>query len=459
LIFAEVFKRDFFNLRCEKHYLIPMKPILLVFLFILSIFPSSAQQLNLWENSSASGSYAIGSNPAMMADNRMKWMINLSSFSTTLGKNTTNIDFVPLSKRAFKLQNADFRAEKTKLQGPAFMYQMDNGSAIGLGFIHRSYQYQPDFFVNLLKEKTSVISAPFIDANSLAVAVSDLVFSYANPISYGNHTLKSGIDLKFSKLQNFLNSSPSNIQSTGNELTFKAEGLTVGRPGSVSTIIGAGNQISLDLGFVYEYRPLHSNYEYQMDRKKRLDPSLDKHLFRIGYSISDIGNINQEVFAYQNNIVQSLPTVNINSDLATYLKARISPISKGKRALHLPTQSTIFAEVVIGKKGWSLGGMYKSAVKDYYLPLGQENIIAFYPKKVNQNKELAFPIIYSPNQKTIGVGIHLRYGSFMMGTESINGFFMKNSMNPGFYVGLNIGKLAQKLQDKDRDNVSDKIDK
>jgi hypothetical protein len=431
----------------------------LIFTFTVLIFSfifARAQQLNLWENSSAAGAYAIGANPAMMADSRMKWMANLGAISGNLSANTSYVDFVPFSKTAITLQSEANRIQNMKVCGPAFMYQMANGAAVGLGFIHRSYQYQPDFFATLLSEKASVISAPFLDRNSLAVAVKEMILSYAHPISYGSHMLKAGIDLKLGKLQNFLNSSPTNIISTGNQLSFNNNGLTSGGPSSFTKVyLGAGADASLGLGLVYEFRPNHANYEYQMDGKKRVDPSLDKHLFRIGFSISDIGNLNQELFAYQNNIVQSLPTIKIDSDLATYLDARTNPISKGKRALHLPTQSTVFAEAPIGKKGWSLGAVYRSEVKDYYLPLGQESIMALYPKKASQDNELAFPVVFNPVLKQLGVGVHVRYGSFMLGTESLNGFFFKNSMNPGFYAGLNISKLAQKIRDTDKDNVSD----
>jgi Family of unknown function (DUF5723)/Thrombospondin type 3 repeat len=437
-----------------------MKPIFTCIALFICIYSSHAQQLNLWEYSSASGAYAIGTNPAMMADSRMKWMFNLGTVSANLSTSTANVDFVPFSNKAFTLQKETYRTSNVKLRGPAFMYSLSNGAAFGFGLIYRSYQQQSDFYSNLLKEKTTLVSSPALENNSYAAAVKDMVFSYAHPLTFGAHTLKTGVDIKFSSLKNFLNNNPSNILGTGSQISFQSQGLTSGEAFTLGkAFTGPTQGVGFDLALVYEYNPKHILHEYQMDGKKRTDPSLDKHLFRVGFAITDIGKIKSELFLYKNNIIQTLPAKETGVDLATYLQARNSSISGSKRNINLPTQSTFFAEAHLGKKGWSLGALARTGVKDNYLPLGQEKIVAFYPKNTNQHSELAFPIVYNTDTKRLGAGLHVRLGAVMFGSESINGFFSKKAMAPGFYLGLNIGKLAQKIRDNDADATSNKRDK
>jgi Family of unknown function (DUF5723)/Thrombospondin type 3 repeat len=437
-----------------------MKSILRSLVLCLFVSTTYAQRLNLWEYSSASGAYAIGSNPAMMADSRLKWMFNIGTFSTNLGSETTNVDFLPFSNKSISLNSNSYRVANMQLRGPSFMYSFNNGAAVGIGLMHRSYQFQPDFFSNLLIEKVSLLSPPVLLANSVNVAVKDLIFSYAHPVSFGAHTLKAGIDFKLSSLQNFLTSDPSNINSTGSQLTFQAKGSTAGKAFTLgNAFTGPSQGIGLDLGFVYEYRPKHILHEYMMDGKTRNDPSLDKHLIRVGVSVTDIGKINSELFSYSSNVIQTLPTKNIDADLATYLNARNGSVSQGKRKLNLPNQTTFFAEVKVGKKGWSLGALARTGVKDYFLPLGKEQIIAFYPKNTFQHSEFSLPLVYNPIVKKMGVGLHVRLGALMFGSESINGFFSKKGLDPGFYFGFNLSKLAKRIQDSDSDATSNKRDK
>ncbi|MCP9770321.1 hypothetical protein EGI22_20640 [Lacihabitans sp. LS3-19] len=125
----------------------------------------------------------------------------------------------------------------------------------------------------------------------------------------------------------------------------------------------------------------------------------------------------------------------------------------------LPARINLLAEVRLGKKGWHLGSVYRSATKRTAVGFNQQSILALYPRKEVKDFEFSVPVILNKTTKKTGVGFHLKIGSLFFGTESLNNLFSKNAPNPSVYAGFNFTGFAKKIKDKDNDAVSDKKDK
>jgi len=59
----------------------------------------------------------------------------------------------------------------------------------------------------------------------------------------------------------------------------------------------------------------------------------------------------------------------------------------------------------------------------------------------------SMPISYNIDNKSIGVGFHVRLGSLIFGTENINFLFdQSKGIKPTFYVGISISKKLNELK-------------
>jgi hypothetical protein len=440
-----------------------MKKILLIFL-IFSYVASSSQTLDIYRLSNSSGVYSIGFNPALMADSRVGGMLVLGQFQANLSTNASFNPFIPSSKLNLKLKNETFKTQELLLQGPSFMKQLKNNSAFAISTHYRSLQNQTGDLSYIFSQDQKIGVNQSLAGSYRSIGLKELAFSYAHPIAFKSHFIKLGGTVKLASLYHNLDLNATDLQISASQLN----GTLIGNRDINSQSFNWLNLVKsknmgtgFDLGFVYEFRPKFAAYEYQMDGKKRYDPELNKYLARFAFSLTDmggllfdnriIGGIYNNKSINQNNLLnganESLKELNLTGerfDATQYL---------------LPTRINLLAEVQLGKKGWHFGTAYRSATKKTEMGFNQNSIVAFYPRKEINEFEFSIPIIYNQTTKTTGLGFHLKIGSFVLGTETLNFLFTKNAPLPNVYAGFSFSGKPKKIKDRDNDAVSDRKDK
>jgi Family of unknown function (DUF5723)/Thrombospondin type 3 repeat len=441
-----------------------MLRIFTIICLIFSFLKSGAQSLEIYKISNSSGVYSVGFNPALMADSRQSFMFNLGQFHAYTATDAVPNAFIPSSSINLKLKDQTFKTQEINLQGPSFMTQLKNNASFAISTHYRAFQTREGDFANIFSEDFSVGNNQSLNGSYKSLGLKELAFSYAHPIAFKQHYLKVGATMKLSSLYHNLEFQNSELNLSNSKLTGNISALSISDNFNfnwLDMVKSKSQGTGFDLGFVYEFRPKYSNYAYQMNGKERYDPAENKYLARLAFSITDMGEINFEenikygIFNqttlnqndFQNGLSSTIQELNITGDKTNKIEYK------------LPTRINLLAEVKLGKKGWHLGTLYKSATKKTALGLNQQSIIAFYPRKEIQGFEFSMPIILNQTTKKTGFGFHIKLGSLFMGTESLNYLFSKNAPAPSVYAGFSFSGKAKKIKDRDNDAVSDKKDK
>ncbi len=438
-----------------------------IFNFICLIFATlvvQAQSLETYRLSNSAGVYAVGFNPALLADSRHGSMLSLGLFHANTSPDAVFNDFVPSSKTNLKLKDASFKTQEISLQGPSFMKQFKKNAAFAISTHYRALQRREGDFANIFVQNPQIGRSQSFAGTYESVGLKELAFSYAHPLAFKEHFVKVGTTVKLASLYHSYTFGSTDLAIANTQLKGTITGLLNTNATSFnwlnmlkSKAMGTG----LDLGFVYEYRPKYADHEYNMDGKQQYDPDYNKYLARFAFSVTDIGGVEFEEYS---RIVIYNQTVLNRNNLAKGVPAAIQELNLSGEKINsaqymLPTRVNLVAEVKLGKKGWHLGTAYRSATKRTAMGFNQQSILAFFPRKEINGFEFSVPVILNQTTKKTGIGFHLKVGSFVLGTEALNYFFSKNSPNPSVYAGFCFSGKAKKIKDHDNDAVSDKKDK
>jgi hypothetical protein len=429
--------------------------------FQLSI---KAQNLEIYRTSNTSGVYAVSFNPALMADSHYGSMFSLGQFNADLSQKAIFNNYIPISKIDLKLNNVKFKTQNISLQGPSFMKQLKKNNAFAISTHYRAFQNSEGSFTNIFSEDIINVTSTNLKGSYSASGLKEIVFSYAHPIAFKGHFLKFGTSVKRIGLYYSMDIKTSDLTSS----IGKLNGSIINKSNRINEefsfahmLKSRGGGMGIDFGFAYEFRPKYQNYEYTMDGKKQYQPAESKYLARFAFSVTDIGSVKNNLITRtatlnNTNITKEIIASGLTKTLATFnLENDISD----EIAVKLPTRINMLAEVKLGKKGWHLGSVYKSATKNTALGFNQDAIIAFFPRKEIKRFEFAIPIIYNQTTKKTAVGFHLKLSSFLLGTEAVNAIFSKNGLSPSVYAGFSFSGFAKKPKDNDNDAVSNKKDK
>lgn len=446
-----------------------MRKIYLLFAFVLTFGAVNAQDFEVFRMSSAAGTYAVGYNPALMADSRHKWFVNLAGFSANMSGDALHNTFVPSSKLDLKLNDQAFRTQQINLHGPSLMIQLPKNNAFAISTHYRAGQ-RSFGNINTLFTGLSEASLPASSADSYqSIGLKEIALSYAHPLAFNAHFVKFGATAKLvsAYYQNNMVGVLSALKD-GNNSVFSGD--FNGFTSDISTgfnwldmLKSPQGGVGVDLGFVYEFRPKYLDHEYTMDDKKQYSPATNKYLARFGFSITDIGNVKTGTSSTQSRNFNntSIGNQSLEQDYIEDLKVlgfQSSESNSGGATLALPTRINLFAEAKLGKKGWHLGAAYRGATSKEENGINPQSIIAVYPRVENDGTEFSLPFTYRMESKTYGLGLHIRLGALFFGTESINSLFQKNVTAPTVYAGFSISSLAKKIKDRDGDAVSNKKD-
>lgn len=452
---------------------------LFVFLFSLS---ANAQSLTPLQTSNYAGTQGIYLNPSSMADSRLSFQISIGLGAFGFSRQPVPFPLVPFGASLFSA--GDPRGvSQADVRGPAVMARLGRKHAVGITTRYRA-AYGLSGNYDLVRWINGTLKTPPTGQQSLSFAAegyTDYAFSYAvSLLDLGTHHLKVGGTVKLIRgLQranlnsqaNFAGGTTTNLPYSGATVRGTASDISSFQNASFGrSLMGpsAGRGTGFDAGAAYEFRPKQRFYRYHMDGKLRAAEEMNKYLFRIGFSLLDIGQINyNELTDYlasgQSGTVRQADYKDKSSEqirsqlvgqfgLATGADAR--PVS-----VLLPHSTSVQLDVFLGRS-WFGNVVYQS---DVPLPttegLNRGSVVAFGPRSEGPGGELAGTVYYYPTIQKVAIGLHVKAGIFIGGTDNLLGIFANNGLAPHIYAGLAIPFNARRPKDRDKDQVSDKLDR
>lgn len=483
------------------------KYILTALLFgamLISHQVSVAQSYSGFRTGSFAGIHGALFNPAFIADNRLKYDVNLLSFNFTAGNNFLTIDnsalFNPkkFSEEGFKdkyvTQNLDGSTKNVfvniDLMGPAFMLTLSDKDAIGFymrtrGMVNIDGIDQGTAEIAWRDLRDDEILKPF--GGEHAMINQNLWTEYAIPYARvvhndGVNVIKLGGTLKL--LQGVVGTYASVKDYTYTHLNrdtmINMKGI-VGYGRSQNTFWQpegfkyrfeqAG--IGLDLGIIYEYRPDYEEMKYDLDGVKDIMPKYtDVYKFKLGFSITDLGSIRYKKSDRSRDYIDNTPVMDLDlfKNLASFedMDVRIENVpgnvpdaaNKTKFSMNLPLALNFLADYRIGK------GFYLNFNPIVALKTGKSDVskthyftnFSLTPRWENRWFGVYLPVDYNTYLK-FNAGLALRMGPVFVGSNNILSNLGSGETNKvDIAGGIKVPIPYPKPKDKDKDGVSDKLD-
>lgn len=460
-----------------------IKRVSLLLLPILLTIPVFAQPLIPLQMSNYAGTNGIYLNPSSMADSRLK-------FHLSLGLGAFEFTRQPVPFRGVPLGNSIFYAgdprgvSKGEVRGPAIMAQFGRKHH-SLGFATRyraGYELSGNYdLVRWINGANRVAPTGLQAVNFAAEGYTEYAVSYAvSLLDVATQHLKIGGTVKALRGLQLLDlqgqatfGSGSNtaivpytgasVRGSATDLAF-LEGATLGQK-----VFGQspGRGVGFDVGATYEFRPKQRFYRYHMDGKLRAAEEMSKYLFRIGVSLLDIGQINYNTQTLYSATGRSgtLQRATLAYKGPDELQGQLinqfglaSGAETRAGTMLLPRTTSVQFDVYLGRS-WYGNVVYQTAVP---LPttagLYRGRMLAFGPRSEGPGGELAGTVYYYPDIQKVALGLHIKAGIFILGSDNLLGIFGDNGLAPHAYAGLTIPVKARRPKDRDKDQVSDKDD-
>ncbi|MFD0797014.1 DUF5723 family protein [Maribacter chungangensis] len=476
-----------------------MKQYLLSISLVLLGYGLHAQSYIGFLTDNYSGVHGVIDNPANITDSRFKTDINLLGASAFFSNDYYGVninDAIGNSDFDFDLDGTKTPTENnnlygnTDILGPAVMFNLSPKSSIALFTRARIA-----FNVNEINGNTIDNLADGFDENqdflinegnafATANGWTEYGFTYARTLVVKDqHFLKGGISLKY--LQGIGNTFAS---GTDVNIAYDADGTSL--PGGQTTgsltstgevMYGSSDNISddfddfdiqslnnatgfgADVGFVYEWRPDHADYNGVDPNGNSTAKHLNKYKLKIGLSISDIGSINykdstQETYDINATVSEDdIENEDSIEDILNNLYTQTSTATASKAIL--PTAMRLSADYNLHKK--------------FYINLNT-NLPLTSGNKINVNRipatlgltprfETKWFSFYLPLSviKDAGtqLGAGLRAGPLYIGSGSILSALTSNTSRAAdVYAGVKIPIYQPTPKDKDGDGVLNKFD-
>jgi len=477
-----------------------------------------AQQLGL-SNSNFMGTHSLYRNPSSIADPRQSFYLNL--FAGDVGASNNYFRYEsPVS--LFKLWKNDMSFEEeylketlngkpklltagAELRGPSLMIRLSPKHSFGLTTrlragvqinnlsedIARLYKVEngtTEDLVNQISENNTL--------NLNANVYSEIGFSYARVIfDQQTHFLKGGVTLKklagaysaylINEDTQFRLREDANDSYTLELDRIKAkygylneEVLEDKETASdyISMLTGKnspGKGWGADIGFTYEYRPKWEKYHTRLDGKEVINQRKNKYIYRVGISLMDIGGI-----TYKNspdlrgyNVERTDKTLALDDfdeadgtdEYAEVLNTALDITDADKITSFrsgLPTTLNLNFDLKIAGPIYANATWMQDLRGKNAIGMRQFSLLAVTPRIEFRALEIAAPVALQNNYSVLTVGAMVKLGPFFIGSDNIGGALnMGKPYGANVYTGLAFSFANKKNKDKDKDGVSDRIDK
>lgn len=463
------------------------KNTLLSILLLFSVYMLRAQSYEGLLTDNYNGVHGVLSNPANIADSRLKLDINLigvSAFfgnnylSATLGDAFNDIDKTFDDAKTTPKSN-NFIAANLDILGPSAMLSLSEKHSVALYTRARIFANVDDIDGSTIDkeggfDENEDFSINEGDLSGELNLWTEIGATYARILmDKDEHFLKGGLTLKYlSGIHHaYLNGSEITVDynaateevATNGTLTH---GYDVGGDDSLGDAFNFGESTGLgaDIGFVYEWRPDHEDQKLvDLNGNKISNRGINKYKLKFGASITDIGSINNkggEQQTYDLNKVQSIDNFE-GDDLEDALKDNFDAIGGLQEssktglptALHANVDWNIYSKFYLNlNSDISLRGENK--LNTHHI----QNQVSLTPRL-----ETAWLSIYSPISlmREIGFrwGAGLRAGPFYLGSGSILTSIFGQTKSLDVYAGLKVPIYQNKLRDKDGDGLKNDMDR
>jgi outer membrane protein OmpA-like peptidoglycan-associated protein len=458
----------------------------LVMIFTLNLAQSQSYIGFLEDN--YSGVHGIITNPANIADSRLKMDINLVGISALYGNDYIGFN---LSDAFSNYSNVfdeaktypstkNFLAFNIDVMGPSVMLSINEKSSLAIFTRGRGVFNLNEANGNLLEkeggfDENEDFSIVEEDIYGSFTAWGEIGATYARVLlNDEEHFLKGGLTGKILQGLGNVYIEGSNISvdydSNTREVTTTGE-LHLGDTGDINEQGNVGNAldfdngfgIATDIGFVYEWRPNNSRYtKMKSDGSSITNRGANKYKLKLGVSLTDVGkllNVKGTDRLYDLNRTQDID--NFDGDvLEEALLDNFNQISSAQSNDYvLPTALHTNADLNLTSKFYlnlnaDISRTSKTKKNTGHI-LNQYRLTPRY-----ESKWLAF---YSPFSIMSGVGFQwgagFRLGPLYMGSGSvISSLIGNNTKALDLFAGIKIPIYQSKLKDKDNDGIINKED-
>lgn len=468
------------------------KSLLLTCTALYFIAQSKAQYLQNFTGDNYSGSNGIILQPASMVDSRYKYDINLFAYQTAFSSSYkaynanffSNISNVSSFEYYRKSLTKSYYYKNEDMHLPSVMISITPRDAVGftkrtrtISNIDGLEQDLAEILFNYGSFNPVNTSAAITNKNLSYqyMKYKETSFSYARILRNENeHFIKAGAALKIVNGVEALAlyTKQAQVTSVGGIPQFVNTEFSYGY--SRNTSKGFNNRLGLgfDLGFVYEYRPEHKSYYYDMDNKTNLErKDQNKYKFRLGASLLDVGRIKFTKTDSSHNFTVNSTGVNIGGLLDNNSPQSVNsfigssatqPASSNKNTfgMNLPTALSIQADYHF------IHNFYFGYVSyiPLWLPIDKAKVHNIMMNVVTARYETrnfgaAIPVSLTRNGR-LEAGFNLRYGPFTIGATNLSTYLIgqRKIFDVNFYISMRSYQMFPAPADKDGDKVSDKKD-
>jgi outer membrane protein OmpA-like peptidoglycan-associated protein len=448
------------------------------------------------------GSY---SQPASIVNSQQKISI-VGSFmslntSNAIGRNGSNVSalFGNQLTKYREHRSGGYFMKNLSLDLFAFSYELNHKQALGYSFRIRQFGN----INGLDKIWTKAIHSKYDLETPLNTPIgmknfefqqfifNEHRFNYAHVLKDdGENFFKAGIALKLvngidavylhanSGTMQFTDPQSSNAQFTNTEFQY-------GRAEKKNAFTSRKLGIGTDIGFVYEFRPDHKTYRYDMDGEKNIERyDKVKYKYKIGASITDIGRVKftKDTNSYDftaGNIKENatyISTLGINTNINNSFSLFKNFDSIAKHGTKQAVQKKTFAMNLPTSLNLQFDYHF---IKSFYfsynltLPLllksdpNKSYSVALHTVSARIEKAQYSLIIPITMQRSslIQVGIASRYSfkniplSFFIGSNNINNFLGSRArFTRNIFMGAVFNVRYEVPKDTDGDKISDLLD-
>ena len=465
-----------------------LRKLIIGLLLTLTINVIQSQSYIGYLEDNYNGVHGIISNPANIADSRLKMDINLVGISALYGNDYIGFNLGDaFSNYSAVFDNAEtfpstdnFLAFNVDVMGPSVMLSINQNSSLAIFTRGRGVFNLIDANGNLLEKEGG-----FDENDDFSLVEDDILGSFAAWGEIGatyarvllndeQHFIKGGLSGKI--IQGIGNvyidgtgitvdydSGTRQVTTTG-EIHLGDTG-NIDENGNTGEALDINNGFGLgaDIGFIYEWRPEHAKYtKMKSDGSTIVNRGVNKYKLKFGLSITDFGqilNVKGTDRLYDLNRTQDID--NFDGDvLEEALLDNYNQISSKK------SESYVLPTALHTNMDWNLNPkFYLNLNADLSLTsknkINTGSILNQY--KLTPRYESKWLAIYSPISIMSNVGFQwgagFRLGPLYMGSGSVFSSLMgKNTKGLDLYAGAKIPLYHNKLRDKDNDGIINKED-
>ncbi len=496
-----------------------MKKIITL-LFLANIYIANSQDFTGFNQSNYAGVTGIYQQPASIADNRMKFDMNLIGINVGIYNN-----YIGVKREAFKtgkdsagkknipafedvLFGDKYLVEKTnsknksiyfnnRIVGPSFMFAINSKNAIAFNCGVRNYFNIDGVSPNLAKLAYEEFKYPSLfvsKLNNKYLSVQEMTWAeygltFAHVFKDDNeHFFKAGATVKllqgvqsaymYIKDLNyeFKNSDTvSFFQSNvnyGHSDNFNFEKVSLNGNKSGTKIFDYSQSypgVGFDFGGVYEWRPDYKKYKYDMDGEKDLwRKDKNKYKLKVGISVTDLGSIKFKKGTTSGDFKADVGLWNLRpidpgtvGEFDDTLKKRFNGTTgSSSYKMNLPTAISAQIDYQIWKDVYiNFTPFWAMQFKKNDTKVHDISSLTLTPRWDHKWFGVFVPVQYNWLDG-FRAGTAIRLGPLVVGTSNIAPLVgQKTIMGADVYALLKIPIPYGKPKDKDKDGISNKKDK